>query len=122
MNRDEFERKSFGIFKKSIDQYPQNYPRQNGAYSLFNREAYKSLLNDCLKIDNGTYELITEQDRTSYFFLALQEGKIESKLYSVFNTLILPEHIKEIIYKLLILFMDFQNIHPSSRKNFLKNL
>lgn len=122
MTQTEFERNSFGIFKKTLDSYPDNYSRQNGCYKLFNRNIYNTLLTDCLKTNNGAYELTTQEDRTQYFLLALVENPLLDKTYQVFNINILPDHKNEIIKKLLILFMDFQNIHHTRRKNFLKSL
>ncbi|RHX77423.1 hypothetical protein DLM77_21200 [Leptospira yasudae] len=122
MTLDEFELKSFGIFKKTIDQYRDNYSRQDGAYSLFNKQEYHKLIKDCIETNQGAYKLLTPQDRTGYFLLALQHGNVDSIMYPIFNQLILRNHLNEIIYALLILFMDFQMIHSSSRKNFLKSL
>ncbi|BDA80182.1 hypothetical protein LPTSP3_g31120 [Leptospira kobayashii] len=122
MSQEEFERNSFGIFKKTIDTYPENYSRQHGCYELFNRETYRVLVVECMKTRNGAYNLATPEDRTYFFLLALQEDESLDVNFSVFDESILPNHKTEIIEKLLILFMDFQNIHHSRRKNFLKAL
>ena len=123
MTRSLLENKILGSFKKIVDKYPTAYKRQNGAYNLLSQPALSQLLDDILETTiDGAYKYPTNTDKLMFFHLALTKGSVNSIVYPIFSSNILPYHKVEMIKSFSILFMNFLDIHPQSRGRILREL